>query len=55
MKKFTIASLAALYMYMFSTKQKDRMLAIFSTGGPRAGFTIPYAHTLVAETDHPIF
>ena len=27
-------------MYMFSTGQKDRMLAVFATGGPRAGFSL---------------
>jgi hypothetical protein len=25
-------------MYMFSNGQKSRMLAVFATGGPRAGF-----------------
>lgn len=27
-------------MYMFSTGQKDRMLAVFAAGGPRAGFSL---------------
>lgn len=27
-------------MYMFSTGQKDRMLAVFAPGGPRAGFSL---------------
>lgn len=28
-------------MYMFSSKQKDRMLAIFATSGPRVSFSAP--------------